>query len=796
MEIRMHIKNVITILAVMNSSLCLAQTEFDTSFMNGGKNVRSDFLDYSSSNVPGKYLVDFYLNNKSYGRHVLVIKDDDKESICLPLTLLETLDLPINYEKMIDAFNPTDHCYNLEKIPKASAIFDFSTQSLSLQLPQLILLEDNEYSWDYGANGFILNYNANASHHYYRDHGKDTSSAFVNFDLQMNYDRWVFTTQASGTNKTGIRSSEYLVSTAIKPIKSAFSIGKTYTRSSVLNDFSFVGLTLYSDSSMEPHKTRAYAPIIEGFADSSSTITIKQGKYILLSRDIPAGHYSFSNINPIGSKDIVVEVESDTGKITKKIYPMSTLPNLLAEGDYDYNIATGRKGDFDNYIKNPFIFASLDRGFRYATLNTAVVLHDKYQSLGIGAGVPLSYFGAISFNVNGSRSEYNKTDKSQKRSLEGINTSLRYVKDITERTHVQFVAYEYHSTGYVDFNGFDPDSYDEYGSESLRNRFETILTHSFDHSYLSASGWYSNYRGIIASEYGGNVSFSTAFENGVTASISGSITSSESLGEDYSTTLSLSIPLSYKERDIFTNSSVTYSKTSGTTVSTNTSFNSSDNISHSVSASASKSERSASFSTNANLNPVAIGFNASTSNNSTSVGGSISGSVAAAEGAGIAYSSRRSQTIAIVNTKGIDKAKVNGRKADNFGNIIIPLSTYTQNRINLNSKDISHDIELNKTSYNVIPTDKAIIVRKFDYKKVQRYLLRVFDKNGTELPLGSQVTTDDNVYVGFIATQGVLMATLDSPSHYLHIKTNTQTCNVDISKIKPDLNEVKDIYCQ
>ena len=62
--------------------------------------------------------------------------------------------------------------------------------------------------------------------------------------------------------------------------------------------------------------------------------------------------------------------------------------------------------------------------------------------------------------------------------------------------------------------------------------------------------------------------------------------------------------------------------------------------------------------------------------------------------------------------------------------------------------------------------------------------------------MGTQVKTDKGIDAGFIASGGILVATLLSTPEYLEIQDDKSVCRLNITGIKPGNNEVTDIYCQ
>ncbi|PSU75293.1 PefC/AfrB family outer membrane usher protein [Photobacterium phosphoreum] len=783
-------------LALASPSL-YAQPELDFSFIQGANTQIPDVLKQSSGNVPGQYLVDVFLNGQKVGRKTLIITDNDKQTLCLSSNWLTPLNLPINYKKMTSTFNVARQCYDFSRIQGGKAKFNYGQQSLKLNLPQIVLLDNGQHeNWDYGTPGFRLNYDVNSNKSIGHGSAQDSESLYGNFDLNANYGQWVLSAKASGTNSSGFTSPDLTLSTAMQSVRGDLIIGKSFTRSSILPDFSFYGVSLRSNSAMKPWSARGYAPVIDGVLNSNSLVTVKQGDYVLYSKTLPAGPYSLTNISPVSNGDITVTVKNDNGTLSTRSYPVTTMPTLLRTGDFNYNFATGIREN-SSQISGVFGLASLDYGLDFGTVNFASLMHPQYQSIGSGVTVPIGEFGAISTSLNMAWSHYDSAafqpfgEKTQK----GVSATLQYAKDFGQDTNLQLLTYRYTGEGYNDFSDFNP--HNIYVDSDKRSRYEAIVTQRIGPAYLNASGWSQDYRNGKHSDMGANVSLSGTVGKGIYLGLNASYTDSGTSGSQYSTTLSMSIPLELWGRSQYTNSSVGYDSSSGTSFNTGMSFSANDDVTGNLNVNVGEHQRSSSLYTGVRFDAMQTGFSVSQSKQSTAFSANVSGSVAGAKGVGLAYSNQQNDTIAIAHIQGLKDIKFNGSSPTNeWGNTIVPLSSYQQNNITIDTNNIPENVELLNSTYKVVPTNKAIIVRDYKYTTVNRYLLRVLNKQGQPFPMGTQVKTDKGIDVGFVANGGVLFATLLSTPQYLEIRNNTSVCRLNIDGIKPGSSQVTDVHCQ
>ncbi|WP_338156408.1 PefC/AfrB family outer membrane usher protein [Photobacterium damselae] len=781
---------------IIISQYVWAKSELDLSFIQGDNVKIPSILTQNSGNIPGDYLVDVFLNQENMGRQKLLITKADNQSICLSKSWLEQLNLPIDYLKLSSSFNDRRQCYILDKIQGGKVVFDYSTQSIKLSLPQIALLDGRkEKKWDYGTTGFRLNYSVNGSKFDGKNSNNSSSTLYGNVDLNANFDQWVLSINGSGMSDNGFHASDISLSTAIQEIRGDLILGQSTTRSTIIPDFTFKGISVRSNSAMVPWSERGYAPVIDGIANSNARITIKQGNYILLSEVVPAGPYSLKDISPVTNGDIIVTVEEENGHKTTRIYPVATLPTLLRDGDFNYNFASGIRDD--SSTNGIFGLASVDYGMRLGTFNGAAIVHERYQSLGGGLTYPLGDFGAMSASVNMSWSRYNKglPHANNKNTQSGIAATIQYAKDFGQDTNLQLLTYRYTGEGYEDFNEFDPSHL--YDNDERRSRYEAILTQDFSDVYLSASGWLQDYRDGRPSDSGAMVSLSSNFLKGTNVSLTGSYTNNGQTGDQYNIGMNMSILFDLWERSQFISSSLSYDSDMGTSFNTGTSVSISDRISTSLNASKTRNNYTSSLYAGMSFDAAQTGLSLSQSKQGTSISASASGSIAAAKGTSLVFSRTQNDTIAIANIEGIKDAKFNGSSPTNYyGNTIIPLSSYQDNSIVIDTNNIPEDIELLNSNYKVVPTNKAIIVRDFKYTKVNRFIFKLVDKCDKPLPMGTQVSTDNGSPVGFVANGGVLVATILSKPEKIKIEGyKGKSCIIDISKIKPGTNKMTTLVC-
>ncbi|MZG57924.1 fimbria/pilus outer membrane usher protein, partial [Photobacterium lucens] len=726
------------------------------------------------------------------GRRKITLSNNEKKNIILTSDWLTSLKLPINYKKLSKFYDKKTDTYDLNLIKDAKVYFDYSVQSITISLPQYYLLNNTEsQQWDYGSPGFLLNYAVNANKSFNRSI-QNNENLYGNFNFTSNYDRWVFNARFSAESNNGINSPDLTVSTAIQPLHGDFIAGKSITKSSIIPDFSFYGISLRSNSAMQPQLAQGYAPVISGVLNSNALVTVKQGNYVLYSKNLPAGAYSLNNLSPVSNGDITVTIEENNGKKITQIYPVTTLPTLLREGAINYNFVTGVRSDDS---KGMFGLASLDYGFNLGTANFASVIHPKYQSIGSGFTAPIRNFGALSAGFNVSWSHYDSAafQPHDSKVQQGVSASLQYAKDFGENTNLQLLSYKYTGKGYTDFRDFYPNNI--YKNNKKRSRYEAILTQRLGLAYLNLSAWKEDYRDGLSNESGINLSLSGTVNN-ISIGLNGSYSNIGHDSKEYSTSLNVNIPFNLWDREQIINSSVTYDNNTGVSFNSGASFMPNENIVTSINTNISKENKTASLYTGASFNSMETGFSLSQSNNSTVISANASGSVAGAKGVGLVFSNQQNDTVAIAHIDKMKDIEFNGNARTNAqGNALIPLTNYQENNLTIDTNNVPDNVELLNTNFQFVPTNKAIIVRDFKYLKVNRYLLRIKDKNGKDYPMGTEAISDQGNTVGVIANHGVLLTTLINSTKYITVKGKNNTCKIPLSTLTKGVDNIQNISC-
>ena len=752
-----------------------------------------DVFDESVKYPSGHYIVEVIFNRRTLGKKELIITSQDKEMLCLSKEWMDDLSFPVAYKAFEEYYDSARNCYNIGKYPGASVTFKNTQQLLSFSIPQ-IAIDDSvqQKPWDYGIPGIKVNYSG-----YVTKTNASESQVYGDVDTYINAGRWVTYVRSSYQKDSGLETSEATISTAVRRVLGNFLMGKTITSTTTLPNFMFKGIALQSDNSMRPWSMRGYAPIISGVVNSNATITVSQNGYILSSVVVPAGAYQLNDITPVSNGEITVTTEQDDGKKTVSRYAVGTLPSLLRANEINYNFAIGKREVTDVSENKPFHLGAVDYGLKNFTAHSAWILNNNYKSLALGVSKDMGRVGAISFISNYADSKFKNQIKNLSNSKQkGISHAVKYATSLTDDTNLQLLTYRYTGKNYVDFADYDSNSI--YYKSDKKERYETILSQRVDNGFISLSGWMQTYRNNHKKEAGSNISYNTTIK-GMDFSISGDYQKqNEYSRSNYMISMSLNIPFSIFDKNNYWTNSVNYDRKNEASFNSGFSGQINDRVNYSANTSKDRDSWGNSAYLGVNYDSINMGYALSQTKNQTTGSLNTSGSIVATRETGLLLSSVRRDTVAIANIKDLENIKFNGSPMTNRkGNTLIGVSPYVENDLKIDPEEVPNDIELLDSVYNFVPTDKSIVYREFKYAKINRYILRLKKSGGSFVPAGSSVKTDRDAYVGFVSNGGiVLLNLLDQPKSITVSSPDGEKCNVEITKIKPNANKVREITCQ
>ncbi|EPG4960585.1 TPA: fimbrial outer membrane usher protein [Citrobacter amalonaticus] len=814
-------------LALVPATAC-AEYYFDPALLQGsdfGKSLDLDRFNQRDNALPtGDYVLDVYLNNQLIRRQAsiaLVKPEGDKTDVqpCLSPELIAlsairtTQNVTPNICLPIDALGP-----------KINWEVDLSSLRLNMVVPQAGLLHSPRgfipvSEWDAGETALFLRHNTNFYHTENTDSHLRYDYLWSNINAGFNLGLWQVRHQGNlryaDDNQTGRHYKYNAVATSVQrplpQLDSIIAFGDNYTNSSLFGNLSFNGVKLSTDQRMWPQGKRGYAPEVRGVATTTARVVVRQQGKVIYETTVAPGAFVINDLyNTRGQGDLTVDVVEANGQVSRFTVPYSAVPDSIRPGNWNYELAMGYVRQYYS-VENKFIEGVLQRGMsNVLTANMGSRLADNYQAF-LAGGVLATSVGAFGLNTVFSSAHVENNEKQQ-----GWRVEASYSKTFTTGTNLVLAAYRYSTSGYRDLQDVLGVRRQEkngtlYYSDTLnqRNNFSATVSQPMgDWGMLSFTGstsdYYNNASRITQLQLGYSNSWRDISFN-ISAARQRSTYSSRYFNSvndrdfdnenqrkytENTVSLGISIPFDFgssrsqinldmnRSRDSRT-ATVGMSGTTGEKSSTSWALYS--GIEHN-----NDSGDSSTWGGNIEHRTSVGAFRAYASRGDSyqQYGLGMSGTLVAHRG-GITAGPYTSDTFALVEAPGARGAEIrNGQGAtvDRFGYAILPsLTPYRYNTISLDSQNMADDVELQGGSKRLVPYAGAISRVTFKTTHGKATLINTTLPDGSQPPMGADVTDSNGEAVGIMGQGGQIYARLAAQSGVLFVKwgkTAAQQCQV------------------
>ncbi|EMP6170977.1 TPA: fimbrial outer membrane usher protein [Citrobacter amalonaticus] len=814
-------------LALVPATAC-AEYYFDPALLQGsdfGKSLDLDRFNQRDHALPtGDYVLDVYLNNQLIRRQAsiaLVKPEGDKTDVqpCLSPELIAlsairtTQNVTPNICLPIDALGP-----------KINWEVDLSSLRLNMVVPQAGLLHSPRgfipvSEWDAGETALFLRHNTNFYHTENTDSHLRYDYLWSNINAGFNLGLWQIRHQGNlryaDDNQTGRHYKYNAVATSVQrplpQLDSIIAFGDNYTNSSLFGNLSFNGVKLSTDQRMWPQGKRGYAPEVRGVATTTARVVVRQQGKVIYETTVAPGAFVINDLyNTRGQGDLTVDVVEANGQVSRFTVPYSAVPDSIRPGNWNYELAMGYVRQYYS-VENKFIEGVLQRGMsNVLTANMGSRLADNYQAF-LAGGVLATSVGAFGLNTVFSSAHVENNEKQQ-----GWRVEASYSKTFTTGTNLVLAAYRYSTSGYRDLQDVLGVRRQEkngtlYYSDTLnqRNNFSATVSQPMgDWGMLSFTGstsdYYNNASRITQLQLGysnswRDISFNisaarqrSTYSSRYFSSVNDRDFDNENQRKYTENTVSLgiSIPFDFgssrsqinldmnRSRDSRT-ATVGMSGTTGEKSSTSWALYS--GIEHN-----NDSGDSSTWGGNIEHRTSVGAFRAYASRGDSyqQYGLGMSGTLVAHRG-GITAGPYTSDTFALVEAPGARGAEIrNGQGAtvDRFGYAILPsLTPYRYNTISLDSQNMADDVELQGGSKRLVPYAGAISRVTFKTTHGKATLINTTLPDGSQPPMGADVTDSNGEAVGIMGQGGQIYARLAAQSGVLFVKwgkTAAQQCQV------------------
>ncbi|MFI8417930.1 fimbria/pilus outer membrane usher protein [Serratia sp. NPDC078593] len=317
---------------------------------------------------------------------------------------------------------------------KINVSYDAVAELLTVDIPAKLLVNDTMARWDDGVNAAFVSYQVNYGH-YSAEQSRDAErnySLYADFFAGANIGAWRLRYQPVYQKDTWgnptWHTEKALAYRDIKAWRALLTVGDSSTPSVLFENVRFRGITLVSDSRMQPEGLRQFSPWIRGVSRSNAEVKVRQNGEVIYQTFVPPGVFVLKDVYPPDLQgDLTVTIKESDGSETERKIPYSSMPNLVHGDQWRYDVSVGKyRPYFGMEEEQPkFMQASLSYGLPgKVTLYGGLQAADIYHSVAVGIGKSFNQWGAFSLDYNYSLATQPRRPSSDK----GKMVRARYAK--------------------------------------------------------------------------------------------------------------------------------------------------------------------------------------------------------------------------------------------------------------------------------------------------------------------------------------------------------------------------------
>lgn len=817
----------------MTPAFTHAESYFDPGLLMHGSGIdinQIDLSDFTKSNTvtPGNYDVAVNVNMIHAGEFNIPFTKDKNDKIIPNFTVEQLKNFGVNISAVPKLRNLADNSEitNLsDYITDALVTFDVQTLTVDLSIPQIAMVPNfagyvPPDARDEGVTALIMNYVLNYSNNRqlskYHQESSTSDSIFTNINAGINFGAWRLRTSylynysknsGSSSDSDSDFSNTYVYRT-INAIKSTLRAGEISSGGTIFDSIPMKGASLKSNPNLNPNNMQGYAPIVEGFANSNATVTIRQNGSVVYQTFVAPGRFVIRDIPASGlAGDMEVTIEEENGKQTVYTQAYSSLPMMERQGMYNYELVAGRYngGITTDSKRKTFTLGTFSVGLPYnITTYGGLLVSNGYNSIVGGVSLSLGVLGALSTDITHSDAKFSD------QRLKGQSYRIRYSKSLLSTgTSFDLTALRYTTENFYSFSDYNNAGYDiknglaPWTGSRQRYSFQTSISQSFgSYGSLSLRAAKNTYWGGQSSNTSVGMSYNNNYK-GISYSLSYMVDRVKSYNnswpENRVVSLDITVPFS-----LLTNNEMaqTMSARYGISIDNHGETRNQAGLTGSAlenkfsyglyqnyNSQGSNYGGSLNGTYSADNSTLSAGYSYSDTNRTMNV--SMSGGMIA-HSDGISLSPNIGDTVAIITADGAKgSALTMGAKFDRFGNAIIPqLASNTANQISVNVNTLPDDITFKDTSMMVYPTEGAIIKRNFKTKIGYQAIIHI-GTAGKIPPFGAIATLisadkDDDINTGIVGSNNQLYMSGLPDSGKLNIKWGNQNdqCSINYTSLE------------
>jgi len=765
----------IVTLPAMATDAASSNVEFNTSFLDSDYTSGVDLQQFSRGNgmQPGKYLVDVWLNDDLLATQKLTFskQSDGRVGVCMTPELLVRLNVQANALYKADRVS-AEKCTPIERvIPSAHLTWDSSQQKLIIAIPQESLEKTARGSvpptlWQSGSIAAFVGYNASV--YQSESAGESFNSQYLSLNGGMNIGGWYLRHNGSLTNHTGSGSQYQSINTYVQHdmtmLRGRFLIGEANTSGRLFDSLSYTGVSMFSDDQMLPESQRGYAPEIRGIARSHARVSISQGGNIIYETTVPAGAFVINDLYPTGyGGDLSVTVHEADGRESSFLVPYASVTDLLRPGASRYEAVAGKYRQPNGHDGAPLYLVTWQQGLtNILTLYGGVQFSEGYQAYQAGSALSTP-LGALALDVTQAKTS------TARDTLNGQSYRITYNKLVSDtQSNIALAAYRFSTRDYLDFAQAIEYQNRQKGDQiyvgllyRTKSRYSLTLSQGLSEGWgtLSLTGLSQSYWDRTGNDMQYQFGYTNRW-NRVSYSLTAARNRASAGSMQTSLLASFSVPLGDTHPVTFS-SSLAHDSTAGLSEQISLAGNADENqkISWGVSGTHNEQTGSTGSVNGQYLSPwTSINASVGVGRDNQTLSAGMFGTVVA-HPHGVTLTPYTSDTWVVINAPGAAGAEVNsypGLKLDRWGNAVMPVSMpYQRNTVSLDPKGLSERVELESTTWNVVPRAGAVVMAEFATQQGFALLLQPIT-GGVGLPFGAMVTDSQGNTAGMVGQGGMI----------------------------------------
>lgn len=762
----------------------LTLVEFNSDFLQGtGQKIDTTRFARGNPVLPGSYMVDLAVNGQWIARTMvdfITMTSGAGAAPCIDSAILSRIEtdlaaLPAATRVGLESAR----CADLTgTIAGASVEFDQSALRLSISLPQAMLRRKargfvKPESWQKGVPSVTLAYDTSVFR--VESSGTNAISVYAGLTGGMNLGNWHIRERGSlsGTNGSWrYQNVAAYLQRDLPGIKSALTIGDTFSDGAVFDSFGFRGIMLASDDRMRPESQQGYAPIVRGTARTNARVRITQNGTLLLETAVSPGPFEIDDLYPTGyGGDLLVTVLEADGTQQSFTVSYASLVGLLRPRVLRYSIAAGDLTLNGKRSSGHFFQGTLQYGAtNNLTAYAGVAVASGYASGLIGAAfnTPL---GAIALDATVAEAHITPLNVDQ-----GYSVRLSYSKVVPGiLTNVSVAAYRHSSSGFWAMD-------DAMAARQASGTGEVAMRFIQRQRDRIAANISQNLGGAWGNLYLNGSITSYWDEVGSRLQVQAGYSNVARLGD-----LNLNYGLSYgRQRNDATrrtedrlllslslalNRGLNAPRVTANLVNDRSQGHSQTGAQISLAGTLGAGQE---FNYNANLNldqgkaafGIGAGYRAPFAMLSASASRSAafnqfsfgaSGGLVVHPG-GVTLANQLGDTVGLVEAPGAKGAAVSaasGARVDGAGYAVVPyLVPYRLNEIDLDPRELALDVELKNTRQQVAPRANAVVMLKYETVSGQGVLITGRLPDGSPVPFGADVLDETRAQIGIVGQDG------------------------------------------